>query len=182
MLFVSLKESPTTSSLLALKHWNFVGTLLFILCDWVICLCVHMHHMLAWCPLKPEKSIRSLETGVTKSCKPPLGFWESNLSPLQEQQIFLATESSLQPTFYSFLSVCSMVLNYIWDIRQPGCSCGSADRVLSQHTWIPRFDPQYCSKLSLVAHYCNWSTQRVETGGPAAHVVLHYMQDAVLKR
>jgi hypothetical protein len=36
-------------------------------------------------------------TEVTDSCEPPCGYWELNLGPLEEQPVFLTTESSLQP-------------------------------------------------------------------------------------
>ena len=43
-----------------------------------------------------QKVIRS-RTGVPDGCEPPCGFWELNPDPLQEQQMLLTTEPSLQP-------------------------------------------------------------------------------------
>lgn len=44
-----------------------------------------------------EESIVSPGTGVVDGCELPRGGRESNPAPLQEQQVFLTTESTLQP-------------------------------------------------------------------------------------
>lgn len=38
-------------------------------------------------------------TKVIDSCEPPCGFWELNLCPLQEQQLLLIPEPTLQSSF-----------------------------------------------------------------------------------
>jgi hypothetical protein len=48
--------------------------------------------------LKLEGSVGSHETTITGSCEPPHECWESNSGPLEEQQVLLNTESSLQLT------------------------------------------------------------------------------------
>ena len=57
-----------------------------------VCLCVCE---LFVC-LVPVEAIRSLGTGVTDSCEQPCGCWELNLGPLEEQEMLLTTEPSLQ--------------------------------------------------------------------------------------
>jgi hypothetical protein len=37
------------------------------------------------------------------NCKPPHGYWELNLGPLQEQQVVFTAEPSLQPPFLFLL-------------------------------------------------------------------------------
>ena len=39
-------------------------------------------------------SVRSPGTGVIDGCEPPCGCWESNLGPLEEQQMLLTAEPS----------------------------------------------------------------------------------------
>ena len=50
----------------------------------------HVHSV----PTRDQKraSDRSPGTGVTDSCKPPCGCWESNLGTLEEQSMLLAAE------------------------------------------------------------------------------------------
>ena len=57
-----------------------------------------VHRINAWCTRRPEDGARS-RTGVTDSCKPPYGCWESNLDPLEEQAVFLTTDLPLHPQF-----------------------------------------------------------------------------------
>lgn len=57
-----------------------------------MCVCTVVH---AWCPQKPEESIRSPETGVTNGCEPPCRFRNSNMGPLQKQPKLLTAEPSL---------------------------------------------------------------------------------------
>lgn len=64
------------------------------LCEWVFCLHVCVYHVCAWCPWRPEKDIK---TGVRDSCESRLGIWKANLCLLQEQLVFLTTETSLHP-------------------------------------------------------------------------------------
>lgn len=43
-------------------------------------------------------------TGIADICKPPCGYWESSLGPLQEQQVFSTTKPSLQvPVLYCWI-------------------------------------------------------------------------------
>lgn len=51
------------------------------------------------CPQESEEGVRSLGTGVTDDCEPPHWCWELNPGPLQEQQVLLTAESSLQTPF-----------------------------------------------------------------------------------
>lgn len=55
--------------------------------------------MHAWYLRRSEKSIRSPGTGVTDGCEPPCGCCESNLCPLEEQQMLLTPKPALQPSF-----------------------------------------------------------------------------------
>lgn len=61
--------------------------------------CISMYHVRAWCPWKAEegKGIRSPEIRVMDGHEPPCRYQNLNLDPLQEQQMLLNTESSLQP-------------------------------------------------------------------------------------
>jgi hypothetical protein len=44
-----------------------------------------------------EDNIGSLGTGATDSCELPYGCWELSLGSLQDQQVLLTAEQSLQP-------------------------------------------------------------------------------------
>jgi hypothetical protein len=51
-----------------------------------------------WYPRRAKEGIGSPKTGVIDGSSMPLYWqWESNLGPLQEQQVLLTTEPSLQP-------------------------------------------------------------------------------------
>lgn len=54
------------------------------------------HHMHPWFPQRSEEGIASLRTGIINSCELIYGFWDSNSSLLQEQEVVLTTEQSLQ--------------------------------------------------------------------------------------
>lgn len=54
------------------------------------------------CQRGPEKGIRSLGTGVTEGCRPPYGCWEPSPGLLQEPQLLLNPEPSLQSLFCLF--------------------------------------------------------------------------------
>ena len=56
----------------------------------------------AWGPQRPKEGLRSPGTRVIHSFKSPRGFWELNLDPLQEQQVFLTAEPLLQ-LWFNFL-------------------------------------------------------------------------------
>lgn len=49
-----------------------------------------------WFPQRSEEGIASPGIGVINSCELIYGFWNSNSSPLQEQEVVLTTEQSLQ--------------------------------------------------------------------------------------
>ena len=51
--------------------------------------CIYVYHIHVWCPYKTEESVKSLGTRVMDGYKPPYGYWEPNLSPLQEPQVLL---------------------------------------------------------------------------------------------
>jgi hypothetical protein len=59
--------------------------------------CVPLYHLYAWSVQRTEEDIGSPGTGVTGGCEPLFGCWESNLGPVQEKQVFLTTELTLQP-------------------------------------------------------------------------------------
>lgn len=44
-----------------------------------------MHHMLVWCPERPEQSDWFPDTAVRDGCDTPCGHWEPNLGPRKEQ-------------------------------------------------------------------------------------------------
>ena len=57
-----------------------------------------VQHVHAWCLWKPEEGFRSPGAGVIGSYEPTtLLFWDSNTGLLQEQQVLLTAEPSLQP-------------------------------------------------------------------------------------
>lgn len=65
---------------------------------------VHVHHICAWFPERPEKEVGSYGTGVPDSCEKPCRCWESNPSPLEDHLVLLAAEPSLQPQQKCFAS------------------------------------------------------------------------------
>jgi hypothetical protein len=50
-----------------------------------------------------KKALDPPGTRVTNDCELPCRIWESNLGPLEEQQVLLNIEPSLQPPVSSFL-------------------------------------------------------------------------------
>lgn len=58
--------------------------------------------VLVWCLWRPEEGIRSPETEVIQSCKFPHGWQEPKSGPLQEKQVPLTAEPSLQLTHEAF--------------------------------------------------------------------------------
>lgn len=66
---------------------------IFILCMGV-CLLVSL--LCTWCLQRPEESIRSPGTGVAEGWESPCGGWESNSRLLQEKQVLLTAQPSLQ--------------------------------------------------------------------------------------
>lgn len=59
--------------------------------------CIHVYHLLAWCPWGSENGLRYPGIGVNRWSEPQCGCWESDLGPL------LTTEPSLQPHCLRFL-------------------------------------------------------------------------------
>jgi hypothetical protein len=49
-----------------------------------------------WSPGKSEEGVTPPGIGVLNGCEPSHGGWEPNLRPLQQKQIFLSAELSLQ--------------------------------------------------------------------------------------
>lgn len=66
----------------------------------VLCLCLStymcMYHVCAWFLQKAEEGLRTPGTRVTHVCVLPHGYLELKLGLLQEHQVFLVTETSLQ--------------------------------------------------------------------------------------
>lgn len=54
------------------------------------------------CLRRPDKGFGSLGTGILSGLVLPCGFWESNLSSLEEQPVFLTAEPSVQPLDFIF--------------------------------------------------------------------------------
>ena len=59
--------------------------------------CLNLHSLHVWCLQRPEEDTGFHAIKVTGVYEPPCGSWEPDLGPLQEQQVLLTTESSLQP-------------------------------------------------------------------------------------
>lgn len=65
------------------------------------CLSVNSCIQAQW-PKKSGEGVRFPGTGVTDDCEPLGGFWDLNLGPLQEQNVLLTNEPSLQPEKENF--------------------------------------------------------------------------------
>ena len=62
-----------------------------------LCWSISLHvHVLCSC-LQRSEGVESPRTWVTESYELPCGFWELALGPLEEQNVFLITESTLGP-------------------------------------------------------------------------------------
>lgn len=59
------------------------------------------------CLWRPEEDMKSLGMGVTGGYEPPYRHWELSSGSLQEQQVLLINEPSLQPLFifYGFIHI-----------------------------------------------------------------------------
>jgi hypothetical protein len=66
-------------------------------------------HMLAWCLQRLQADTELPRTAVMDGCESPCGCWELTAGPLQEQQVLLISEPSLQPHLISSFS-----RNYQW--------------------------------------------------------------------
>jgi hypothetical protein len=58
------------------------------------CVCLHVYHAFAWCPVRPNEDAGVTETDLTYGCELTCGCWESNLGPLKEPPLLLTTEPS----------------------------------------------------------------------------------------
>jgi hypothetical protein len=56
----------------------------------------------SWMPSEDRRGHWSPWSGVVDGCEPPCGCQESNLGPLQEQQLLFTTKPSLQPKLSYF--------------------------------------------------------------------------------
>lgn len=65
---------------------------------------VFVHHMCAWYLWRPEDGIESAGTGIKDSYKLLCRFWESKLYLIQQQQVLLTPELSLQLHLLKFSS------------------------------------------------------------------------------
>ena len=68
--------------------------------------------MQAWCLKRPEEGIRSPGIVITEAWKLPGGCRELNLGPLQERQVLLTTEKSLQPRGQLIFIIIVSLLEY----------------------------------------------------------------------
>lgn len=77
--------------------WEFLNFHIFFIvfmCMGMLSACI-MYNICA----VPDKARRGRQipgTSVTYSCELPCGFWDSNLSPLEEQFVLLTTKPPLQ--------------------------------------------------------------------------------------
>lgn len=70
---------------------------------WVLYVYVYVHHTSALCPQRSEEGIRFPEIGITDGCQQLCGCRESNLGPLQEQELFTALILWLQGSYIPHL-------------------------------------------------------------------------------
>lgn len=73
--------------------------------------CMSVHQIHAWCLLRSEENVGSLELEL-QSCELPQGCWDSNLG-IPQKQVFLTAKVSLQPYKDFFLNYESKS-NYIF--------------------------------------------------------------------
>ena len=64
--------------------------------------CVRVYHVQALCLWKSEEGLRAIGTGVSDGCGPPMVLG-TELGPLQEQQVLLTAEPSLQPCLNGYI-------------------------------------------------------------------------------
>ena len=69
---------------------NFISICILYLVEFY---CISLIHVNGWYPQMSEEDMRSSRTGDIY--KPPCTGWESNLSPLEEQQVLLRAKLSL---------------------------------------------------------------------------------------
>lgn len=69
------------------------------------CACLSLCATHVQCQESLEDSVRSPGTRVTNGCEMPCRCWEPNPGSLQDQQVLLNSEPSLQPQFHVSLEV-----------------------------------------------------------------------------
>ena len=84
------------------KYLNFKNILNFMYVGVVLPVFVYVYHGHSWCPLRPEKGFRSLETRIADSWELPCGCWELNSGPLEEIPVFLTAEPLLRCMYLNF--------------------------------------------------------------------------------
>lgn len=57
---------------------------------------VLVYDLLVWCPLRSEEGVEFPRIRVNRCCELPMWVMELNFGPLQEQQVCLVVESTLQ--------------------------------------------------------------------------------------
>lgn len=91
-------------------------SLFFILCIWLF----YLNVSALWVclePMRSEKSCRTPWTTVTDICKPACGWWDPYSGAMQEQQLLLTTEPSLQPLHKFFMHFCKLVPHHTFDLQ-----------------------------------------------------------------
>lgn len=83
---------------------------------WMICLhvCVCVHYMHAWFPLRLEKGFRSLRIGIRDACEIQYAWCQPNWGPLLEQQVFLVLILAPKHLFWNFNSLNSDEVQADW--------------------------------------------------------------------
>lgn len=113
-------------------------------------------------PTDTRKGIRSPGTGVMDVCKPSLGCWEWNLDPLQEQQMIVTTEPSLQLQNKNF-----NFKGYTPDwpkTQAPPTSAFNIYNSVHLNNWQKKLHTQLYLKASMVMHAYKPSLSRLREG------------------
>jgi hypothetical protein len=82
-----------------------------------MCICVlparmYIYHVHVCCPERPDQGLKSPVIALTGCSELPRACWERNTGTLQEQQVFLITEPSLQTRLLCFLFLVFFFLNH----------------------------------------------------------------------
>lgn len=70
----------------------------------VLCACMSVYHMHAWCLQRPEEGVESGTGAVTDDCEPPRGCWGLNLDSLKKQLILVTAEPLFSVLPFRFLN------------------------------------------------------------------------------
>lgn len=73
--------------------------IIHFMCMSVLPSCIYIYHVLYWCLRRSKEGVESPRTEITDSIELTCGCWEWKLSPLEKQQVLLASEPSLQTPF-----------------------------------------------------------------------------------